>query len=492
MTDPGRAAPDPPRRTKIVATIGPASDHPAVLGQLIDAGMDMARLNLAHGGPEAGIERLARIRRAATDRGRTIGVLADLPGPKIRAAPFPDGGAYLAEGDHVRLEPARDSEAVSDVRTIAVDHPSLLDDILAGDLVALGDGGVQLRVDAVGSDAADAVVLSAGRLQGRPGVNLPPERLTATTPTAEDLRYLEQMVGAGIDAIAVSFVRRAADVREVRDAAGADPPMLIAKIETRTAVESIDEIIATADGVMVARGDLGVRWPLEEVPHLQKRIIQRGVAFGRPVITATQMLESMISAPTPTRAEVSDVANAVFDGTSALMLSGETAVGRDPVAVVRTMSRIATRAERDFDYLGWGSRQGRQQSAIAATAPPATRVTSAITAAAWRAAVDADAAAIICCTNTGHSARAIARFRPTAPIFACTPSSRVARQLGVAWGVSAIASEPGRSPDEMVWFAVEHVVARGVARRGDIVVVLVGSAADPEPVTDVLRVVRIR
>jgi pyruvate kinase len=204
------------------------------------------------------------------------------------------------------------------------------------------------------------------------------------------------------------------------------------------------------------------------------------------------MLESMIQAPTPTRAEVSDVANAVFDGTSALMLSAETAIGRDPVLVVRTMSRIAARAEQEFDYAGWGSTLGRQQSATMSSASSAIRVTSAITAAAWRAAADSDAAAIICCTNTGHSARAIARFRPTAPLLAFTPSPRVARQLSVAWGITAVATEEYSVPDDMVWFAVETVVKRGIARRGDIVVVLVGSPADPEPATDVLRLVRVR
>jgi pyruvate kinase len=480
------------RRTKIVATIGPASDDPSVLRGLAEAGMDMARLSLAHGPVELSLERLRRVRAVADEVGRNIGTLADLPGPKVRAAAFPEGGVFLAEGDRVELVAAVGDESTSDGDRIAVDHPALLSNLQAGDLVALGDGGVQLDVEEVDEQRATAVVRSGGRVQGRPGVNLPPERFSAPTPTPYDLRCLEIMRDAGVDAAAISFVRHAGDVRAVRAAAGDPGLMLVAKIETKTAVEEIDEIIETADGVMVARGDLGVRWPLEEIPHLQKRIIRSSVSYGRPVITATQMLESMIHAPTPTRAEVTDVANAVFDGTSALMLSAETAIGRDPVAVVRTMSRIAVRAEQEFDYAAWGSRLGRQQSATMANASPAIRVTSAITAAAWRAAADCDAAAIICCTNTGHSARAIARFRPTAPLLAFTPSPRVARQLSVAWGITSVATEEYPTSDAMVWFAVETVVKRGIARRGDIVVVLVGSPADPEPATDVLRLVRVR
>ncbi|HEY8675697.1 MAG TPA: pyruvate kinase [Candidatus Dormibacteraeota bacterium] len=480
-----------PRRTKIVATIGPASDDPSVLRGMAEAGMDMARLSLAHGPTELSVDRLRRVRAVAAEVGRNIGTLADLPGPKVRAAAFPEGGVFLAEGDLVEFVAAVGDGPTSDGRRIAVDHPALLSDLQSGDLVALGDGGVQFDITEVRSQLATAVVRSGGRLQGRPGVNLPPERFNAPTPTSEDLRRLEVMSEAGVDAAAISFVRHASDIRTVRAAAGAPGLMLIAKIETKTAVEEIDEIIETADGVMVARGDLGVRLPLEEIPHLQKRIIRSSVSYGRPVITATQMLESMIHAPTPTRAEVTDVANAVFDGTSALMLSAETAIGRDPVGVVRTMSRIAARAELEFDYAGWGSRLGRQ-SATMASASSAIRVTAAITAAAWRAAADSDAAAIICCTNTGHSARAIARFRPTAPLLAFTPSPRVARQLSVAWGITAVATEDYPNPNDVVWFAVETVVKRGIARRGDIVVVLVGSPADLEPTTDVLRLVRVR
>jgi pyruvate kinase len=291
--------------------------------------------------------------------------------------------------------------------------------------------------------------------------------------------------------VAVSFVRDSEDIRTVKRAAGPGGPTIVAKIETQSAVDDIEQVIAESDGVMVARGDLGVRCALEDVPHYQKRIIRVGVAYGRPVITATQMLESMIHAPTPTRAEVSDVANAVFDGTSALMLSAETAIGKDPVNVVATMAGIALRAERDFDYLGWGSRLGRLQTSAGQQLRPGARITAALSAAAWRAAVDADVTAIIACTNSGATARAISRFRPTAPILAATPSLTTARQLAMAWGITPLLVDARATTDDIVWFAVQAATRDGLVKRDDVVAVLVGSPVEPEPTTDVLRLVRV-
>jgi pyruvate kinase len=456
---------------------------------LIDAGMDMARLGLAHGPVEQAIEKLQLIRAAAEQSGRHIGVLADLPGPKVRAGTFPDDGVTLSEGSAVTL--AAESGGSSNASSISIDYPTLLDDLEPGDLVALGDGGVSLRIEAVGSTTAVARVESGGQLLGRPGVNLPPEKFNVPTPTPQDLVLLDAVTDAGVDAVAISFVRTAQDVATVRKAVGDDGLMLVAKIETPAAVHDLDAIVQEADGVMVARGDLGVRLPLEDVPHTQKRIIRTGVSWGRPVITATQMLESMVHAPTPTRAEVSDVANAVLDGSSALMLSAETAVGRDPVGAVATMSRIAERAEEEFDFYRWGRGLGRQMTAAAAEAAAPPRIVSAITAAAWQAAVDAEATAIICATRTGTTARSISRFRPTAPLLAVTPSERTARQLSVAWGVRPVVDEERSSIDDIVWFAVKAAVDAGTCRSGDIVVVLAGFPEGPEPATDVLRLVRV-
>ena len=457
---------------------------------MVAAGMDVARLSLAHSSLEETLERLAAVRRAAEDHRAVVGVLADLPGPKVRAAEFPEGGVHLSEGAVLDIVPDGTGERSSTGR-IAVDHPALLAELRVDDSLALGDGAIQLVVREVGSDRARAEVLAGGWAQGRPGVVLPPGRAAAPSPTEEDLRLLDALADAEVDMVAISFVRSAAEVARARSAIGSDGPLLIAKIETQEAVDALDEIVASADGVMVARGDLGVRCALEDVPHYQKRIIRSGVAFGRPVITATQMLESMVRATVPTRAEVSDVANAVFDGTSALMLSGETAIGQDPVGAVRTMARVARRAEQEFDYGAWGRQLGRQQSHEAHGAPAPVRITAAISAAAWRAANDAEVSAIIACTNTGATPKAISRFRPTMPVLAATPSLRALRQLSVAWGVTPVLTGRHETTDDIVWFAVQATVDAGLVRLGDLVAVLVGSPTDPDPATDTLRLVRV-
>jgi pyruvate kinase len=479
------------RRTKIVATIGPASDPPDVLRALFEAGVDVARLSLAHGPLDATLDRLERVREAAETVERPVGVLADLPGPKVRSAPFPDDGISVAAGDELRLVDAEPGDK-STAEVVAIQLAGATGALRPGDQIALGDGGVRLLVEHVDGTGVQTLVQSAGRLRGRPGVALPADRVPLVSPTDDDLRMLERLVEVGVESIAVSFVQSADDVAAVRFAAGHDGPKIIAKIETGPAVVEMDEILSTADGVMVARGDLGVRLPLEDVPHIQKRIIRSGVAYGKPVITATQMLESMITSPVPTRAEVTDVANAVFDGTSAVMLSAETAVGHDPVAAVAAMARITQRAEREFDYEGWGTRLGAQQLQGLHDAPSTTRITSAITAAAWRASVDAELAAIIACTNNGRTATMISRFRPTCPILAMTPSPRTARQLSMAWGIRPVVIEEYATTDEIVWHAVERASRLGVVHGGDVVAVLVGSPADEEPTTDVLRLVRVR
>ncbi len=479
------------RRTKIVATIGPASEDEVTLRRMVAAGMDMARLSLAHGPVDEFAARLERIRAISVEENRIVGVLADLPGPKIRSGAFPDGGVHMVEGDAVELVTG-DATTASDWKRIAIDHADLVAALHPGDRVALGDGGTELLVETVTGDTARTRVLSGGKLQGRPGVSPPANRFVLESPTPDDLRLLADVTALGVDAVAISFVRAAADVQKVRAAVGADGPMLVAKIETQEAVDDVEQIISVSDGVMVARGDLGIRCALEDVPHYQKHIIRTGVAYGRPVITATQMLESMVTAPTPTRAEVSDVANAVFDGTSALMLSGETAIGHDPVAAVTTMATIAARAERDFDYGRWGRNLGRQQQEGAEGSPAHVRITAAISAAAWRAAGDSEATAIIACTNTGATARAISRFRPAIPILAVTPSDATARRLSVAWGITPVVGESHGSSDDITWFAVEAAVTLGVVKTGDIVAVLVGSPGEPDPTTDILRLVRVR
>jgi pyruvate kinase len=286
----------------------------------------------------------------------------------------------------------------------------------------------------------------------------------------------------------VSFVRTGADIDAIRDAMGASGTMLVAKIETLEAIENLDGIVRSADAMMVARGDLGVRLPLEDIPILQKQIIRTGVRFGRPVITATQMLESMITSLVPTRAEVTDVANAVLDGTSAVMLSGETAVGADPVNVVATMARIVARTERDFDYPNWGSALGAQE---VVDEEPLRRITASVTGAAWRAALEQSAVAIIACTQSGATARAISRFRPSMPIVAVTPNERTLRQLSMSWGVEPLLTDTTADTDEDIWRAIQRVVTAGYAASGDVVIVLAGSPYEAAPVADTMRIVRI-
>ncbi len=478
------ATPPARRRTRLVATIGPASDSVEVVAAMAEAGMDVARIPLAHGSVDEASERMRRVRKAAPH----VGVLADLPGPKIRTTAFPEGGTLLAAGSEVLLLPGS-AQPTSGAERIGIALDEVALGLEEGDHVAVGDGGVSLRVLERRGEGALARVLSGGRVQGRPGITVPTSRVVLRTPTADDLERLDALVGEGVDMVAVSFVRSASDMLAVRAATGNLHTMLCAKIETPEAIADLDEILTVSDSVMVARGDLGVRVPLEDVPHHQKHIIRAGVRFGRPVITATQMLESMVSSPVPTRAEVTDVANAVLDGTSAVMLSGETAVGVDPVNVVATMARIVMRTERDFDYLRWGAGLGLQE----VSGPPSSAlgITAAITGAAWRAALEQNAAAIVACTRSGRTARVISRFRPAMPIVAATPSIETARQLSVSWGVEALIVRESTSTDDIVWHAVQATVEAGYAKAGDVVVVLAGSPTEPDPVTDTIRIVRI-
>jgi pyruvate kinase len=474
------------RRTKIVATIGPASDRPEQLESLIRAGVDVTRLNLSHGPIDGHLATLERVRAASRAVGKPVGVLADLPGPKVRSGKFPDGGAMLAAGAEIRLRPGNDP---SDADTIFVDYPTLLDDVTAGDPIIIGDGGISLRVRSVGGDEIEAVVETGGRAQGRPGIHIPSERSRLTTPTDQDLVLAEQVAAAGVEFIAVSFVRSAADLEQVRAVVG-DRAKLVAKIETSTALANLQEIIRVSDAIMVARGDLGIDCPIEDVPHLQKSIVRQCVEYGIPSITATQMLESMVGSPSPTRAEVTDVANAVFDGTDALMLSGETAIGRDPAHVVRTMAEIAERAEVDGEYRQWAARLGRiQRERWASTAD---RITAALTHAASEAAVDVDASAIVCCTNTGRTAIAMARFRPDVPLIALSNDPRTVNQLTLVWGVDAMGLDTFGSTDEIVWHAVERAVQRRSIASGDTLVVLAGSPKkSADTAADVLRIVQV-
>ena len=471
------------RRTKVVATLGPATDPPGVLDALIDAGVDVVRLGLAHGTADEHRRRMQVVRELAQRHGKTIGVLADLPGPKVRSGPFPEGGAFLAEGDEVTL--VTDAGA-SNVRRITLDEVHLVDSVDPGDTVVLGDGTVTLEVRDVGPEGVRAQVRSGGRLQGRPGAHFPSDRWPPPVPTDDDLRLVEE-VARDADWVAVSLVRKPDELVRVREALGDHGPRLMAKIETRAAVDHLDDLLDVADGVMVARGDLGIDFPIEDVPHLQKRIIRASGARGLPVVTATQMLESMVTAPSPTRAEASDVANAVVDGSDALMLSAETAIGRRPARAVETMARIAARTEEFDDRRGVYEHGGLEQR----RAPSAKAVTTAMAHAALRAAVELDLAAIVCCTRAGTTARAMAARRPLCRLIGASPSPATARQLALSWGVEPLLVAEYATTDEMVWCVVEAAVRGGLVRHGDSIAVLAGAPDAAPGRTDVLRVVAV-
>ncbi len=474
-------------RTKIVATLGPACDPPDVLDAMLQAGVDVVRLNLSHGQLDEHVARARAVRDSAARTGTVVAILADLPGPKVRASPFPSGGVELLAGSMTTL--VTDAEASSE-SLIGVDYETLLADLHSGDRIVIGDGAITLAVERITTNGVECQVRSGGHAQGRPGVHLPSERLRFQSPTREDLVLAAAMAAEGVDFLAVSFVRDAADLVKVRDAIAPLSARLVAKVETLSAIDHLDEIIAVSDAVMVARGDLGIECPLEDVPHMQKHIVRSCVRAGVPVITATQMMESMITAPSPTRAEVSDIANAVFDGTDALMLSGETAIGVDPVNVVRTMARVAERAERDANYAQWADLLGREQRSSFPEGPG--RITMAITHAAGLAATDSGAHAILCCTRSGRTALAMARFRPSARLIGLSPDPATVRALALSWGISSLQVSTYTTTDELVWHAVESAVHHDLVHSGETVLVLAGAPDRPSGAsTDVLRIVRV-
>jgi pyruvate kinase len=469
------------RRTKIVATIGPASSSRPVLDALIDAGVNVARVTLAHGTVESQRALIASIREAADARGASIGILVDLPGPKVRTTAF-SAPVDLTRGDVVTLVPSQ-GEA-STIERMAIDYPTLIEDLQPGDVIGIGDGIVHMVVESRAAGSLAARVTHGGHLTGRKGVRIPTERFRANVPTDEDLDLIAALRDAPADIIAVSFVRSAADMEAVRRAIGPGGPWLMAKIETALAIDNLTPIIGASDAIMVARGDLGNELPIEDVPHLQKRIIHETVRNGKPVLVATQMLESMIEAPTPTRAEATDVANAVFDQASAVMLSAETAIGHDPALVVRTMDRMVRRAEEELNP--------RSLQLFAFENRDLTDINVATAHAAWQAARDLSARAILCCTRTGATARKMSSFRPLAPLYGMSADARALRQLALCWGVQPLfLPESNESTEAVMQAALTTAKAAGIVQGGDVVVVLAGSPHAGPGHTDSVRVATV-
>jgi pyruvate kinase len=451
-------------RTKVVATLGPASSNRETLGGMVEAGLDVVRLNFSHGERADHAARVELVRAVAKELDHNLAILVDLQGPKIRVGVVDDNGIKLDRGREVTLVAGTDRCAEPDIPVV---YPALAADVHQGDRILLDDGAIGLRVEDVEGERVRCQVERGGVVKSRKGVNLPGVAVSAPSLTAKDRADVATAVEFGADYVALSFVRKADDVAEAKQAIaehGGDIPV-VAKLERPEAIDVLDDILEIADAVMVARGDLGVELAVEQVPPIQKHIIARANSLGVPVITATQMLESMVASSRPTRAEASDVANAIFDGTDAVMLSQETAIGQYPVEAVATMNRIAREAEAT-PYLS-------------APPPPAVGgldVPATVCRAAVQMATDLGAAAIVAFTESGASARYVSRFRPRTPIIGLTTSELARRRMALFWGVeTASPLAIGTQVRSMIDAADERIVREGLLTPGDLVVVVAGS-----------------
>jgi pyruvate kinase len=466
--------------TKIVATLGPASDAPDILRNLLAAGVDVFRLNASHGVWDDHAKRVELVRKAAAECGKHTGILLDLQGPKIRLGKFEGGAATLVRGERftITTEPI-----VGNAERASTGYAQLATDLKPGDRVLLADGAVELRT--ISSDGVQAhfEVVQGGVIGNNKGINLPGVKVSAPAMTGKDLNDLQAGLAAGVDMVALSFVRNAGDVKNLRACMGkkhADVP-IVAKIEKPEGYDNVQEILQVAEGVMVARGDLGVEISLERVPPMQKSIIRRARREGNFVITATQMLESMIHNPTPTRAEVSDVANAIYDGTDAVMLSAETSVGAYPVQTVQYMTRIAQEAERSINKRGFQDPPPHNE-------PTTPQVVADM---AYHAARLCKASAVVVFTSTGRSARLVSRYRPPVPIFAVTPSEQAARALSVCYGVIPIVAPHAKTTDQMLGQLDKMLIDQHLLNVGDTVVFVAGQPVAHEGTTNMMKVHRV-
>ena len=477
----------PPKRTKIVATLGPASREPAMLRSLFLAGVNVARLNFSHGTYDEHATTIADVRRVAKELGLHIAILQDLPGPKVRTGTFTDGVSMvkLAQGAPFLLS----TEPVAGgAEQISVSYAGLARDVEVGKRIYLADGSIALRVQAIDGPHVHTIVETGGELRERQGINYPDGTLELEAVTDRDLKHLDFGIAQGVDWVAVSFVRTAQDVWRVKNhigEAGLTIPVM-AKIEKHEALEHIDDILTVADGIMVARGDLGIEVPLEEVPMIQKDLIARANRASKPVVTATQMLGSMISSARPTRAEVTDVANAILDGTDAVMLSGESARGEYPLEAVRTMATIALQVELRYPF-----RELRERRAAAGgKIETDDDIGMSIAEAAVRSADALGLRLVVTGTTTGNTARHISSFRPQAKIVALTPLEDVARKMAVVWGVDSAVVQTYRFIETLIEIAEVRVVAEGWAAPGETIAITSGMPVGAGG-TNVLKIHRL-
>jgi pyruvate kinase len=478
------------RRTKIVATLGPAWEEPAAMTALIDAGVNVVRINASHGTPEIRARWIERLRSVVASRKDAVAILLDLQGPRIRVGTLAQP-LRLVAGHSVVFAP--EAEAVTG--EIPTTYEGLAGDLGPGARILLDDGLMSLEVSAVDGHRVEAVVQYGGELKSNKGMNLPGIEVSAPALTEKDLEDVAQAAGVGVDYVALSFVRRPEDIEQLR-ALVPRSTKLIAKIEKDTALRNLCGILDASDAIMVARGDLGVELPFEEVPLMQKQIIREAGLHGKPVITATQMLESMVHAPRPTRAEASDVANAILDGTDAVMLSAETAVGEFPLEAVRAMDRIAREMELQRQNrgvvidaaLGRRSSEGLALPQHRSAQSGPVRTEDAIAVAVCAAAEMLSAPLIVCFTSSGFTARKVSTCRPTVPIFACTPELDTYRQLSLVWGVTPALTEHFTDYDSMLGAARHQILARGLAQPGERLVVTAGVPFDMPGTTNLLKI----
>jgi pyruvate kinase len=469
------------RSTKIVITLGPSTDRPGVLRRLFEAGADVFRLNASHGTHEEHAARIAAVRSLEAELKRHVAILLDLQGPKIRLGQFEHGGCTLEAGQRfvITTEPV-----MGNCARACTSYPELARDVKPGDTILLADGSVRLRVMDADGVAVHCEVATGGPISDRKGINLPGVKISTPSMTRKDMADLQFGLASGIDMVALSFVRTAHDVTRLKlflEQNDAAIPV-IAKIEKPEGYQNRSAILEEADGIMVARGDLGVEMPVEKVPFIQKSLIRRARRYGKFVITATQMLESMIENPFPTRAEVSDVANAIYDGTDAVMLSAETSIGKFPVEAVDMMSRIATEAENSIRASGYQDPQAKDDQSYA----------QIVADAAYRAARAANVAAIVVFTSSGTSARIVANFRPPVPVYAFTAHEAVARRLAVVYGAHPVIAPEVGSTDDMLRQLETTLLERGWVKPGDGVVFVAGQPIGQSGTTNLMKLHCVR
>lgn len=467
------------RKTKIICTMGPATDNIEVLRAMARAGMNVARFNFSHGSHEEHKQRMDRVKAVREEYNLPIALLLDTKGPEIRTGDMQDGKIFLKKGEQIRLTPRT---CLGTPSKISITYPDLYQDVQAGTSILIDDGLIELRVEQTQEQDILCRVLNDGAVSNHKGINVPDVHLSIPYLSDKDKSDIQFGIEQGVDFIAASFVRTADDVQQLRmllDKNGGAHINIIAKIENQQGVENIDGIVSLADGVMIARGDMGVEIPAEDVPPIQKMLIKKVASAGKQVITATQMLDSMMKNPRPTRAEVTDVANAIYDGTGAIMLSGETAAGLYPVEAVTMMARIAERTENDIDY---------RKRFFVRTRKANPDITDAICHATCTTAYDLNARDIVTVTKSGRSARMVARYRPSCGIIGCTPTKKVWYQLNLAWGVTPVLLSETNDVFDLFDSALETAKNQGLMQSGDLAVITSGVPIGVSGTTNMIRV----